>query len=374
MLFNELGDFVESLTAGDNRQRSFGGPSRLDQLDLAFHFDAGPVSATEFGLILVDADDPDVAVTVAFADVLHVTLGTGEIITDHLERLHLADEAHADLPMMPDYWPDAFSLDELATGPAGLPIAQVLGVAPETIGSVLMVRDLFVDEAFRGRRLGMLLASSVMGLAYVNEDVPSPTLILGVPRFGRYAMERGDTDLLAAACDYWASGLGLSDLGDGIYGVVTNSLDIIQANDSMSRGLHDLDAGYIKVDVAALRERRSVGDPTLWPRSRGLLPRLCLGHHDPDASAEDDDLAAKFEGSLDRMARVIASIAEGDFPAATAEVATIVRFYAGDQATAFDDAAAYLREHPDFEVRSVAVYFDEDEMSYCLALTVLVTY
>lgn len=231
MFFDELGDFIESLDAGDNRQRSFGGPSRLDQLELAFDFDTGPVSATEFGLVLVEADDPDVAVTVAFADVLHVTLGGGEVIADHLEQLHLVDDAHADLPMRPDYWLDVFNLDQLATGPGGLPIAEVLGVAPETIGSVLIVRDLFVDQAFRGRQLGMLLASSVMGLAYVNEDVPSPTLILGVPRFGRYAMERGDTELLAAARDYWAPGLGLSDLGDGIYGVVTNSLDIISANE-----------------------------------------------------------------------------------------------------------------------------------------------
>ncbi|MDA0250173.1 MAG: hypothetical protein O3B27_08535 [Actinomycetota bacterium] len=364
MFFEELGDFVENLPEGDLRPRSFGGPARLDINELA-----GPIAAMEVGLVLVDADDPDIAVTVAFADVLQVGLGGEESIAEHLDRMHLADDSHADLPMLPGMWRDIFDFNELATGPTGLPIAEVFDVAPETIASVLIVRDIFVDEAFRGRRLGMLLASSIIGRAYMEDPTP-PTLVLSVPRFGRRAVERGDTQLLPAARGYWASGLGLSDLGDGIYGLVTSSPDIVTANNAMSKGLHDLDSGYVKVDVAILRDRLSVGDPSLWPRSQGLLPRLCPGLHGP-GDLVDDDLVEQFEGSLDRMARVIGSIAEGDIPDATAEVATIVRFYAEDQASAFYNAAEYLETHPDFEVRSVAVYFDDDNLAECLALTVV---
>lgn len=370
MVFEEVGAFVQSLADGDNRQRSFGGPARLDVQDVRVYSESGPVELTELGLVLVDADDPDTAVTVAFADVLQVSLGGEEPIVEHWDRIHLVDETHADIAMLPGMWRDVFAFDELATGPAGLPIAEVLDVAPGIIASVLIVRDLFVDEAFRGRRLGMLLASSIIGRSYVDDPRLGPTLILAVPRFGRRAIERGDEELLAAARSYWASGLGLSPLGDGIYGLVSTGSGTVQASTAMSQALTDLEAGYIKVDIELLRRRLSVGDPSLWPRSSGLMPRLCLGHLDPDSQEFLDE---QFESSLDRMAQVVDSITDGDFPDATAEVATIVRFYAEDQASAFADAARYLEAHPDFEVRSVAVYFDDDNLAECIALTVIST-
>lgn len=370
MVFEEVGAFVQSLADGDNRQRSFGGPARLDVQDVRVYSESGPVELIELGLVLVDADDPDTAVTVAFADVLQVSLGGEEPIVEHWDRIHLTDESHADIAMLPGMWRDIFAFDELATGPAGLPIAEVLDVAPGIIASVLIVRDLFVDEAFRGRRLGMLLASSIIGRSYVDDPRLGPTLILAVPRFGRRAIERGDEELLAAARNYWASGLGLSPLGDGIYGLVSTGSGTVQASTAMSQALTDLEAGYIKVDIERLRRRLSVGDPSLWPRSSGLMPRLCLGHLDPDSQEFLDE---QFESSLDRMAQVVDSITDGDFPDATAEVATIVRFYAEDQASAFADAARYLETHPDFEVRSVAVYFDDDNLAECIALTVIST-
>ena len=57
--------------------------------------------------------------------------------------------------------------------------------------------------------------------------------------------------------------------------------------------------------------------------------------------------------------------------AASVEGATIVRFFADDPASAFHDAAAYLFDHPDFEVQAVAVNYDDANLAHCLALTVL---
>ena len=256
MVFEELGDFLRSLSADDYRQRSFGEPATIG-IKVATEF--GPIEVTEFGLVLADADDPDTAVRVGFADVLQVSLGDGEPIFGYWDRMQLENNSHADIPMLPGIWRDIFDFDELATGPGALPIAEVLGVAPETIASVLIVRDLFVDDAFRGRRLGMLLASSIIGRAYLEDDVP-PTLVLTVPRFGRGAIERGDEPLLAAARNYWASELGLSHLGTGIYGLVTTGTGTVQASAAMSQGLTDLDTGYITVDIKSLRRRHSTGD------------------------------------------------------------------------------------------------------------------
>lgn len=390
MIFEELGDFVDSLADGDNRVRSFGGPVEIDTRDVPFAYDTGPVRPIEVGLRLVDADDPDISITVAFADLLRIELGANAgwrgggrfgVIGDvagHLAHLHFQNSEYrpTDIPMTPEFWGTIFNGDELEYGPDGLPIAEAFGLDPHMVGSVLIVRDLFVDKSFRGRGLGALLASSIVQLAYLDDQLDPPTLILGYPRFGRNALQRGHAQLLAAARTYWSAQLGLSDLG-GIYGMLTNVPDIAKANAVMNRHTDDLDAGYIAVDCRLLRERLVADDPTLWPRSRGVLPALCPGLHDDDDDyddGDDDDDDAAIEGlphDLDQMARVLTSIDADTFPDATAQVATIVRFFADDQASAFHDAAAYLFDHPDFEVQAVAVNYDDANLAHCLALTVL---
>jgi hypothetical protein len=59
VVFEEIREFVQSLADGDNRQRPFGGPARLDVQDLRVYSESGPAELTELGLVLVDADDPD---------------------------------------------------------------------------------------------------------------------------------------------------------------------------------------------------------------------------------------------------------------------------------------------------------------------------
>ncbi|MFN8034044.1 MAG: hypothetical protein U0Q47_12215 [Mycobacterium sp.] len=366
MIFEELGGFVLSLEDHDERRRAFGGIPSLQFAEVPFNYDTGPVAAFEVRLLLTDADDPDVSVSVAFADALLVALDCDEDISVFLDKMHLANHDTRDAALLPGFWSEFFDWDELSTAEGGGPLSLV-GFPNQgpPVGTVLIIRDVFVDEAFRGHRLGALLVGA-FARAFNEERMPGEMLLLGFPRFGRRAMTAPDVGMQEAARSYWSEALNLTSLDHGIYGVFAGGTPLA---DALARLETALTAGYVKVDISSLRERLGNGDPTLWPRSRGILPSICPGHAE-DADAEFDDELADAHREFAGMARVFQSIEDHHFPNASVQVATIVRFYGDQQASVFGDAFAYLRTNPDFDVRSVAVYFDEESMMHCLVLTV----
>lgn len=333
-LYEELGEFAETLTGPNSRMLSFGRPRVLVRHpdDLCGN-PCGAVSVYEAGLTLTNADDPDVVITVAHADLLFVTFDTNGDIDRELSNFHREQEPEWDPPADPAWY---------AT--MGNALAALTPDEQERMDSIIIVRDMFVDPAFREHRLGPAL---ITGLAADN-PMGATSLLIGWPRF--WGDEREPTEARA----YWQSTLPLRDLDDGFLGALSDSEDLLAVHHRLGE---QLQTTFIAVDPAELWERFTRRDEALWPRSL-VLDHI---HRAPAGFAEVLEEVAD-------AARIVASAREFD-EETTARLTAAVTFYGDDQSHVFYQVGDYLEENPQYVVRSVNLNVNEEVGFYSIDVT-----
>jgi hypothetical protein len=364
---HEVGEFVGNLDPGDQRPRSFGAIEVEARESGVCGADEQQARALQATLWVTDADNPGVTVAAAHTRMLQITLGRGVYVQALVTDMHLIYAAGHAPWVSPRWWAELFTDDRIAESLAGR--LRDHGVYGEDLASVLIVQDVFVDEAFRAHHLGALLAAEMADMATGGGEDDRTHLLLGVPRFGSGLVCPDPTKdpTWSRARDYWSRMLGLQSFGDPLYGVLSTAAGFRKAVDALQESLVER---YLQVDVTALRSRYDREDPTLFPEENALLPTVCPSPFECPDFRDADEPAEEVLRQIAGVTQAIADVDPNGFPAAEVEVTATISFYAAEQAKAFQDAARYLSDADDAEVRGTAFFYDELAEMYCLRLTV----
>jgi hypothetical protein len=273
-------------------------------------------------LLFADADDPSYLVIGAYADFLTVNVSAPDLA----ESLRLA-------VVCTGYLRSADAFAEFVADPTDLAVELRRAGAVDDPEVMVAILGVVVDPCFRGRDFSLLLLWELYEVTRALVDaanIPAPAVVGCVAE-----------DVPAQVVAHWRTELNATSTRGGL---LILPADIIPLSTTSLIAEHQ-SAGYITVDVNALRQRLADGDASLHPREDG---------HHPNEMPDGDDAHIAEEQAVDAVELAVeANVFDENLHA---EVLTAVKFFActGDDddeaSTPFARAAAFLDEHPDVSV------------------------
>jgi len=262
-----------------------------------------------------NADDPSYAVIGGHVDVVTVELDEADVadcLYTSLKELAF-DDAQID------------AVTNLVDDPERLTATAKLAGTDTEPERLLLVLDIFIDQTLRGRDLGLVLLAE----AYEFFDDDAQTTLVVAP-----TTEETPPALTA----YWQQHFAAARDRQGIL-ILPNVCTPPSSTDILATSER---AGYINVDVAALRSRLQNHDDTLFAASDGRTSTAT-----DTAAAVADQAAAASE--------IVLEATEYD-ESIDSSIAAVLRF-AGHPGTdnsgyaeVFAEATEYLETHPDVSI------------------------
>lgn len=251
--YEQLGEFAATILEPSTEPIGFGRP-QVTVDDVAIEgFDIPGVTVLHVRLTVTDLENADRQLTVGHADLLSLEV---DRIADFRKTLDLLTTGNRWDDLAPWGFSGLFRTDDDDSLFRRYP--------RDHLKVVTIVRDVFVDPAFRGHQLGAWMLAEVAGRPH-----EVTTLFVGEPRT--------DDDDVDDQDAYWRDVLKANQLNWRYQIAMAGSPGLRAARQSVSQSLSD----RIDVSSADIRDRYDAGDRTLWPRSL-VMPPLRLDQREAE--------------------------------------------------------------------------------------------
>lgn len=337
----ELGEYAEGLIGSPARTLTFRQPRLLLQQREDAPEDCDDVVIYRALLTVANVDQPDTVVVIGRADLLELHVDDDGGAAESLAALRTSarvtvkdynvDEDTDDIWAEPHSYLCLFTEDGVLSG-----------AAAENVNAAMIVRDLFIDPAFRGHRLGPWMLAQLNTRAATEE----PMIVIGWPR----SWGDGTVEGTERCRSYWQTHLNLTYNGDGFYSQMLGSPQLR----TVIEDLATVEAQPLIVESAQLAERAIAEDPALWIDT--LMPDV---EREPLLSSD----------AVEHMATIAGVMAAAEEFGVEAGLVPTVFFEDADQAIAFSMASDFLADNPSFMVESTNSSYDAETGMFRLTIT-----
>lgn len=327
----QLGEYAEGLIGSPARTLTFRQPRLLLQQREDAPDECDDIFIYRALLTVTNVEHPDTAIVIGRADLLELHLDDEGGAAESLAGLRTVDEDISDIWAEPHSYLCLFTED----GPLSPTRAENLSAA-------MIVRDVFIDPAFRGHHLGPWLLAQLDTRSATDQ----PMIVVGWPR----SWHDGTVEGTERCRSYWQTHLNLTYSGDGIYSQMLGSPQLREAISA----LESIAAQPLHVDSAQLADRALAEDPTLWIET--LMPEV---EREPLVPIE----------AVEHMAAIADVMAAAEEFGVAAGLVPTVFFEDADQASVFGLASEFLADNTSFRVAATTVSYNDATGMFRLALT-----